>query len=50
MCKKITHKSGQAFYNLSREKLMKQYVAIPPIKEQKQIVYKCSIITKLLEN
>ena len=27
-CRKITHKSGQAFYNLSRDKLMKLYIVL----------------------
>ena len=35
-CKKITNKSGQAFYNLSREKLMQLILPLPPIEEQKK--------------
>ena len=46
-CRKITHKSGQAFYNLSRDKLMKLYIAIPPLNEQKQIVDKYYQISRL---
>jgi len=38
VCKHITNKSGQAFYNLSRSKLMKCYVPIPPQKEMARIV------------
>ena len=48
-CRKITHKSGQAFYNLSRDKLMKLYIAIPPLGEQKRIVDKFNKITKFLD-
>lgn len=39
-CKAITHKSGQAFYNLSREKLMNLPVPIPPLEEMSRIVAK----------
>ena len=39
-CKGITHKSGQAFYNLSREKLMEAVIPLPPLAEQKVIVAK----------
>ena len=46
-CRKITHKSGQAFYNLSKDKLMKLYIAIPPLNEQKQIVDKYYQISRL---
>ena len=37
VCKGITNKSGQAFYNLSRAKLMKCYVPIPPKSELERI-------------
>lgn len=37
-CRNITNKSGQAFYNLSRQKLMELVIPIPPIEEQKRIV------------
>ena len=36
-CRKITHKSGQAFYNLSREHLMNLPIPLPPIGELKRI-------------
>ena len=46
-CKTITHKSGQAFYNLSRDKLMNNIlIPIPALKEQKRIV---ETIEKILE-
>lgn len=48
-CRKITHKSGQAFYNLSRDKLMKLYIAIPPLNEQQQIVDKYYQLSSLFD-
>ena len=39
-CIGITNKSGQAFYNLSRQKLMKCMIPIAPIKEMIRIVTK----------
>ncbi len=36
-CRNITHKSGQAFYNLSRERLMNLPIPIPPLQEIKRI-------------
>lgn len=39
-CRKIVNKSGQAFYNLSREKFMQLLVPLPPLEEQKRIVAK----------
>ena len=44
-CISITNKSGQAFYNLSRKKLMQCLVPIPPEKEQVRIVCKYSQLT-----
>ena len=39
-CRSITRKSGQAFYNLSRQKLLNLPIVIPPLEEQKRIVIK----------
>jgi len=44
-CIGITNKSGQAFYNLSRQKLMQCFVPIPPIEEQRRIVEKYSLLS-----
>ena len=48
-CRSITHKSGQAFYNLSREKLMEIYVPIPPLSEQHRIVAKIEELLPYIE-
>ena len=48
-CKNITHKSGQAFYNLSREKLMNLAVPLPPLSEQKRIVAKIEELLSLVK-
>ena len=37
-CRNITHKSGQAFYNLSREQMMNLPVPIPPRVEMERII------------
>ena len=39
-CIGITNKSGQAFYNLSRQKLMKCLIPIAPMKEMSRIAEK----------
>ena len=44
-CRSITNKSGQAFYNLSRNKLLQLLIPIPPIEEQKRIVDKINNAT-----
>ena len=36
-CRNITHKSGQAFYNLSREQMVNLPVPIPPREEMERI-------------
>ena len=38
VCQSIVNKSGQAFYNLSRTKLMDAAMPLPPLKEQCRIV------------
>ena len=43
-CRNITHKSGQAFYNLSREKLMNLPIPFPPYAEMKRIIIKLSTL------
>jgi type I restriction enzyme S subunit len=43
-CISITNKSGQAFYNLSRQKLMQCLVPLPPLGEQNRIAAKAAII------
>lgn len=48
-CRNITNKSGQAFYNLSREKLMQLLVGIPPLQEQQRIVAKIEEIMPLID-
>lgn len=39
-CKSITNKSGQAFFNLSRAKLLEMPIPLPPLAEQNRIVAK----------
>lgn len=38
LCQTLTNKSGQAFYNLSRTKLLNAIIPLPPLDEQKRIV------------
>ena len=49
-CKKITNKSGQAFYNLSREKLMQLLLPLPPIEEQKKITERIKLFLPFINN
>ena len=39
-CKSIANKSGQAFWNISRQKLMNLTIPLPPLAEQRRIVAK----------
>ena len=44
--KSVTNKSGQAFYNIGKERLTMAMIPLPPIKEQQRIVAQ---IEKLFE-
>ena len=48
-CRGIVNKSGQAFYNLSRTKLMELLIPLPPIIEQRRIVAKIEELLPLVE-
>ena len=48
-CREITNKSGQAFYNLSREKMLNLLLPIPPLEEQIRITKKIDTLIPLLE-
>ena len=48
-CRNITHKSGQAFYNLSREQMMNLPVPIPPLTEQRRIVQRIEELLPLIK-
>ena len=49
LMKKITKKSGQAFYNMNKEKLLQLYYPLAPLTEQVRIVDKIGFIEPLLE-
>lgn len=46
MMKSITKKSGQAFYNMNKERLKDLYFPLPPCKEQLKVV---ETINKIFE-
>ena len=48
-CKSITNKSGQAFFNLSRAKLLEMLIPLPPLAEQKRIVEKIEQLMKEID-
>ena len=48
-CRSITRKSGQAFYNLSRQKLLNLPIVLPPLNEQKRIVKKIEELIPFIE-
>ena len=47
-CRSITNKSGQAFYNLSRQKLMQFLVPLPPLNERVKIAEEVAKVNSLM--
>ena len=47
-CRSITNKSGQAFYNLSRQKLMQFLVPLPPLNERIAIANEVAKINSMM--
>ena len=50
LCQSLTNKSGQAFYNLSRTKLINAVIPIPPVDEQIRIVKKIEELYAEIDN
>ena len=49
MMKSITKKSGQAFYNMNKERLKDLYFPLPPLEEQQRIVDKINSFEPLIQ-
>ena len=47
--KSVTNKSGQAFYNIGKERLAMAMIPLPPIKEQQRIVAQIEILFEQLK-
>ena len=47
--KSITKKSGSAFYNIGKERLVKLYLPLPPLAEQRRIVNALNSVLKSIE-
>jgi len=48
--KSITNKSGQAFYNISKNRLEMTLLPLPPLAEQQRIVESIEAIFRCIEN
>ena len=49
LCQSLTNKSGQAFYNLSRTKLLNAIIPLPPLAEQHRIVEKIEELMPIIK-